>query len=408
MSSLKLILSLLIVFLAGCETSSQFNDEIPVRELTRSEKQIVASADNFALKIFKTIAESETGKNVFISPLSISMALGMTLNGADGTTYEAMRNTLSLSGITQQEINESYQSLTELLTGIDSQVIMQIANSIWYRNTIPFKQDFIETNRKYFDASINPMNFRDPATINIINNWVKESTNGKIDKIVEKIDPETIMFLINAIYFKGTWKYQFDKNKTTDDVFKKESGETVACRMMNLENDFYLSSNDSFTVIDLPYGRGNFSMTILLPAKDKKIKDVIGTLTDASWAGLIADLSKMKRHLYMPKFRLEYKINLNETLRQLGMGVAFEPFGANFKKLYDGINNAYISNVEHKTFVDVNEEGTEAAAVTSVEIGVTSIMDNIIRLDRPFIFVIRERNSNCILFIGKLEDPSLQ
>lgn len=408
MKNLKILISLILILAAGCETSSQFNDEIPVRELTRSEKQIVASADNFALKIFKTIAESETGKNVFISPLSISMALGMTLNGADGTTYEAMRNTLSLSGITQQEINESYQSLTELLTGIDSQVIMQIANSIWYRNTIPFKQDFIETNRKYFDASINPMNFGDPATINIINNWVKESTNGKIDKIVEKIDPETIMFLINAIYFKGTWKYQFDKNKTADDVFKKESGQAVACRMMNLENDFYLSSNDSFTVIDLPYGRGNFSMTILLPAKDKKIKDVIGTLTDASWAGLIANLSKMKRHLYMPKFKLEYKINLNETLRQLGMGVAFEPFGANFKKLYDGINNAYISNVEHKTFVDVNEEGTEAAAVTSVEIGVTSIMDNIIRLDRPFIFVIRERNSNCILFIGKLEDPSLQ
>lgn len=408
MKSLKILLSLILIFAAGCETSSQFNDEIPVRELTRSEKLIVASADNFALKIFKNIAESESGKNVFISPLSISMALGITLNGADGTTYEAMQNTLSLSGLTQQEINESYQSLIELLTGIDSKVIMQIANSIWYRNTIPFKQDFIETNRKYFDASINPMNFSDPATINIINNWVKESTGGKIDKIVEQIDPATIMFLINAIYFKGTWKYQFDKNKTIDDVFKKETGETIACRMMNLENDFYLSSNDSFTVIDLPYGRGNFSMTILLPAKDKTINDVIGTLMDASWAGLINNLTKMKRQLYMPKFKLEYKINLNETLKFLGMGVAFEPFGANFKKLYDGLNNAYISNVEHKTFVDVNEEGTEAAAVTSVEIGVTSIRDDIIRLDRPFIFAIREKNSNCILFIGKLEDPSLQ
>lgn len=408
MKIIKVILSLVVLSAAGCETSSQFNDEIPVRELTRSEKQIVASADNFALKIFKNIAVSESGKNVFISPLSISMALGMTLNGADGTTYEAMRNTLSLSGITQQEINESYQSLIDLLTKIDSKVIMQIANSIWYRNTISVKPDFLELNRKYFNAAVNPMNFNDPATINVINNWVKESTNGKIDKIVEQIDPATIMFLINAIYFKGTWKYQFDKNKTLDDVFKKETGETIACRMMNLENDFYLSSNDSFTVIDLPYGRGNFSMTILLPAKDKTIKDVIGTLTDASWAGLINNLSKMKRQLYMPKFKLEYKINLNETLKSLGMGVAFEPFGANFKKLYDGIENAYISDVDHKTFIDVNEEGTEAAAVTSVTIGVTSIMDSVIRLDRPFIFAIREKASNCILFIGKLEDPSVQ
>lgn len=396
----------LIVLAVGCESSSRYSEGSPNRALTRSEKQIVSSADNFSFNIFKKIAEAEREKNLFISPLSISMALGMTLNGADGDTYEAMRKTLSIEGLSQQEINEAYQSLIELLTKIDNNVIMQIANSIWYRNTIPFKEDFIETNRKYFDASINPMNFSDPATINIINTWVKESTNGKIDKIVEKIDPETIMFLINAIYFKGTWQYQFDKNKTRDGFFTKQSGKQVPCKMMNLENDFYHSFNDTFTTLDLPYGKGNYSMTILLPAIDKSIPDVLSVLTEETWSGAIKNLSKMKRELYMPKFKLEYKINLNETLKALGMGIAFEPFGANFKKLYDGIGNAYISNVEHKTFVEVNEEGTEAAAVTSVEIGVTSIRDDIIRLDRPFIFVIREKNSGCILFIGKLEDPS--
>lgn len=406
MKKLKILFPLLIIFIAGCETSSQFNNEIPMRELTPSEKLLVNSADNFALNIFKKIAYDEPGKNVFISPLSISMALGMTLNGAEGNTYEAMRNALSLSGITQQEINESYQSLIQLLTKIDSKVIMQIANSIWYRNTIPVKPDFIETNKKYFNAVINPMNFNDPATVNIINNWVKESTNGKIDKIVDKIDPQTIMYLINAIYFKGTWQYQFDKNKTVDDFFKKESGELVQCKMMNLETDFYVSSNDTFTMLDLPYGKGNFSMTILLPAKDKQLKDVINTLTNSLWNNSINNLSKMKKQLYMPKFKMEYKIKLNETLKALGMEIAFDPYNANFKKIYEGVGNAYISDVDHKTFVDVNEEGTEAAAVTSVTIGVTSILDNIIRLDRPFVFVIREKNSGCILFIGKLEDPS--
>lgn len=408
MKTLKLILSLLIVFIAGCETSSQFNQETPMRELTRSEKQLVASSDNFSLKIFNKIALDEPGKNVFLSPLSISMALGMTLNGAEGNTYEAMRNTLSLSGITQQEINESYQSLVQLLTKIDSKVIMQIANSIWYRNTITVKQDFIETNKKFFDAAINPMNFNDPATINIINNWVKESTNGKIDKIVESIDPATIMFLINAIYFKGTWQYQFDKSKTIDDLFKKDSGDFVQCKMMDLETEFYVSSNDTFTMLDLPYGKGNFSMTILLPAKDKKVKDVVSVLNDALWKSSINSLSKMKKQLYMPRFKMEYKIKLNETLKALGMEIAFDPYKANFKKIYEGVGNAYISDVDHKTFVDVNEEGTEAAAVTSVTVGVTSIQDNVIRLDRPFIFVIREKASNCILFIGKLEDPSAQ
>lgn len=406
MKKLKILLPLLVIFIAGCETSSQFNNEIPMRELTPSEKLLVNSADNFALKIFKKIADDEPGKNVFISPLSISMALGITLNGAEGNTYEAMRNALSLSGVTQQEINESYQSLIQLLTKIDSKVIMQIANSIWYRNTIPVKPDFIETNKKYFNAVINPMNFNDPATVNIINNWVKESTNGKIDNIVDKIDPQTIMYLINAIYFKGTWQYQFDKNKTMDDFFKKESGELVQCKMMNLETDFYVSSNDTFTMLDLPYGKGNFSMTILLPAKDKQLKDVINTLTNSLWNSSINNLSKMKKQLYMPKFKMEYKIKLNETLKALGMEIAFDPYNANFKKIYEGVGNAYISDVDHKTFVDVNEEGTEAAAVTSVTIGVTSILDNIIRLDRPFVFVIREKNSGCILFIGKLEDPS--
>ncbi|MBS3944622.1 MAG: serpin family protein [Melioribacter sp.] len=408
MEKLKLIFSLLLIFIVGCESSSQFNDEIPMRELTRFEKQLVASADNFALKIFKKIADDEPGKNVFISPLSISMALGMTLNGAEGNTYEAMRNTLSLSGLTQQEINESYQSLIQLLTKIDSKVIMQIANSIWYRNTIPVKPDFIETNKKYFNAVINPMNFNDPATVNTINNWVKESTNGKIAKIVDKIDPQTIMYLINAIYFKGTWQYQFDKNKTMDDLFKKESDDQVKCRMMNLETDFYVSSNDTFTMLDLPYGKGNFSMTILLPAKDKKVKDVVSSLTDVVWKNSINSLSKTKKQLYMPKFKMEYKIKLNETLKVLGMEIAFDPYNANFKKIYEGVGNAYISEVDHKTFVDVNEEGTEAAAVTSVTIGVTSILDNIIRLDRPFVFVIREKASNCILFIGKLEDPLVE
>lgn len=406
MKKILVLTTSLIIIAAGCESSSRYSEEVPSRELTRSEKQLVSSTDNFSFKIFEKIAEAERDKNLFISPLSISMALGMTLNGADGDTYETMRKTLSIAELSQQEINESYQSLIKLLTQIDSKIIMQIANSIWYRNTIPFKQDFIETNRKYFDAAINPMNFSDPATINIINSWVKESTNGKIDKIVEKIDPETIMFLINAIYFKGTWQYQFDKNKTRDGFFTKQSGERVPCKMMSLENDFYLSYNDTFTALDLPYGKGNFSMTILLPAINKSIPDVISALTEETWNGVIKNLSKMKRELYMPRFKLEYKINLNETLKSLGMGIAFEPLGANFKKLYDGLGNAYISNVEHKTFVDVNEEGTEAAAVTSVEIGVTSIREDIIKLNRPFIFVIREKNSNCILFIGKLEDPS--
>jgi serpin B len=404
-----MIFSVITIFIAaGCETSTQISDNIPVRELTQAEKQIASSADDFAFKVFKKISENEPYTNVFVSPLSISMALGMTLNGAAGETYDAMRNTLSLSGLTQDEINESYKSLVELLTSIDQQVIMQIANSIWYRNDIQVGQVFINTNKKYFNAVINPMNFDDPGTVNVINAWVKTSTNGKIEKIVERIERETIMFLINAIYFKGNWKHQFDKTKTRDDFFTKLSGSPVPCKMMNQENDFMFISNEIFSMIDLPYGNGIFSMTIILPKDNRSIKDALNFITKENLNSLIANLAKAKKKLYMPKFKLEYKINLNETLKALGMGIAFDGGRANFTKLYEGPGNAFISNVEHKTYVDVNEEGTEAAAVTSVEVGRTSIDDSIIRLDRPFIFMIREKNSNCILFIGKMEDPSAQ
>jgi len=408
MKNIKNYLLILIITLAGCEPATKFDEELPLRELTQAEKQIVSGTENFSINIFKKIAQVEPDKNVFISPLSISMALGMTLNGADGSTYQAMKNTLFLLGLTQQEINESYQSLIELLTKIDNEVIMQIANSIWYRNSIQVKQPFIETNQKYFNAVVNAMNFNDPATVNTINNWVKVSTKGKIEKIVEQINPETIMYLINAIYFKGTWKYQFDKSKTKDDAFTKRNGQQVACKMMDQETQFSVSFNEIFSAIDLLYGNGNFSMTILLPDRSKSVQDVLTYLTTESWNDLLKSFGKAKKRLMMPRFNLEYKQNLNQVLKDLGMSIAFDPEQADFKKLYDGPFNAYISNVEHKTFIDVNEEGTEAAAVTSVEIGVTSINDPLFRLDRPFIYLIREKNSGSILFIGKMEDPSLK
>jgi serpin B len=408
MKNLKKFLIMLIIILAGCEHATKFNEEIPLRELTQAEKQIVSGTENFSFNIFKKIAQAEPDKNVFISPLSISMALGMTLNGADGDTYQAMKSTLSLLGLTQPEINESYQSLIELLTKIDEEVIMEIANSIWYRNTIQVKQAFIETNKKYFNAVVNAMNFDDPAAVEIINNWVKESTKGKIEKIVERINRETIMYLINAIYFKGTWKYQFDKNKTKDDFFTKRSGQQVPCKMMEQETQFSVSSNEVYSAIDLSYGKGNFSMTILLPDRSKSVQDVITTLTSENWNNLLKSFGKAKKNLMMPRFKLEYKKNLNQVLKDLGMSIAFDPDNANFKRLYEGPFNAFISNVEHKTFIDVNEEGTEAAAVTSVEIGITSIQDPLFRVDRPFVYIIREKNSGSILFIGKMEDPSLE
>ncbi|MEW6652254.1 MAG: serpin family protein [Bacteroidota bacterium] len=378
----------------------------PPRELTVMEKQLVGSSDNFSFKLFKTVYNTEPGKNLFISPLSVSMALGMTMNGADGTTYEAMKSALALNAFTRQQANETYQSLMGLLGSIDSKVTMNIANSIWYDKNFSFQTDFIETNKKYFNAVVNAMNFQDPATIDVINKWVKAATKDKIEKIVEQISPQTIMFLINAIYFKGSWKYQFEKSKTYDDYFTTHEGKQVSVKMMQQENDFSTYTNSLFTAVNLPYSSGSYSMMLFLPNNNKKLKDVADFLTKENFDTISKNFSVSKKNLFLPRFKLEYKIKLNDALIALGMGEAFDPSKANFKKLYNGFGNAYISEVLHKTYVDVNEEGTEAAAVTSVEIGVTSILDNNIKFNKPFLFLIREKNSGSILFIGTVNNPS--
>lgn len=377
-----------------------------IRSLTQTEKQLVSSADKFGLNLFKKVNEFDSNKNIFISPLSVSFALGMTLNGANASTYDAMKTTLELPDIPQEKINEAYKSLIELLMSIDPKVNFKIANAIFYRNTYTFEKDFIDVNKKYFDALVKGLNFNDPATINIINQWVKENTNGKIEKIVDSIENDIVMFLINALYFKGTWKYEFDKKNTRDDLFTTLNGAQSSCKMMVQEAEFNYLTNEDFQAIDLPYGDGAFSMTVFLPKQDINVNSFIANITESSWDTWLNSFSIQNIKLYLPKFKLEYESQMKDALTALGMGIAFDPYNADFTKLYSGPEKAYISKVKHKTFVDVYEEGTEAAAVTSVGIRVTSVGQAIVmRCDRPFVYVIREKNSNSILFIGKLIKP---
>jgi len=405
--------SLIFIFFSflfiQCEKQATVPTENPIRSFTELEKQVAASSDKFGLNIFRETNRTQADSNIFISPLSISMALGMTLNGANGTTYDAMKSTLEFDGLSGQEINETYQSLIKLLTQVDPKVVFQIANSIWYREGWTFEQEFIDTNKEYFSALVKGLDFNDPAAPSIINNWVNTNTNGKIEKIIESIDPTTVMFLINAIYFNGTWKYEFDKDETIDDSFYLPNGSSVPCKLMVQDNDFDYFENSDFQAVDLPYGNNAFSMTIILPHNNKNIDSLITQFNDVNWTNWIGSLTPQKGKLLLPKFKLEYKIKLNDILSTLGMGIAFSPGNADFSRMYTGPFDLFISKVDHKTFVDVNEEGTEAAAVTSVSIGYTSGGGSgfLMRVDHPFIFVIREKNSGTILFIGKIVEPTL-
>jgi len=380
-----------------------------VRDLTSSEIELKESSNQFGLTLFGKIAETESNENIFISPLSVSMALGMTYNGANSTTLEAMHETLEYGDLTIQEVNESYQSLITLLTELDPKVIFDIANSIWYREGFPLENDFLTTNQTYFDAIVEDLDFNRSDAADIINTWVNENTNGKIKEIVAKpINPLTVMFLINAIYFKGSWTYEFDEENTSDDIFYLPDGSEKECKMMSHKCDHKYFENEHFQVIDLPYGDAGFSMTILLPKPEVNIDSLIAQMNNETWNSWLGSFSEQEVNFYLPKFRIECEISLNDILSAHGMSIAFDPNLADFTNINkDG--NLYISEVKHKTFVEVNEEGTEAAAVTSVEIGLTSIGSGItMRINRPFVFAIRENHSGTILFIGKIVKPEYE
>jgi len=407
LSSIALF-SLLIIW--QCGGSSTGNDDFE-RELTVSEKKLVESDNLFGFNIFHKIVENQTGGNVFLSPLSISMALGMTLNGAEGTTKSEMEATLQLAGLTREEINRSYQSLIKLLTNLDPKVKFEIANSIWTRLGFDVKEQFYNNNRDYFNAQVEEVDFNNVATVAKINDWVNEKTHGKIDKIIKgAIDPLTMMILINAIYFKGDWTEQFVKEATMPLPFYLADGSDTTCQMMNMVFDFDYMENDDFQAVELPYGDGDFSMVVFLPKEEDIATDVdefIANFTAVSWSDYLERFNSAEIDLSLPKFELEWEMPLNGVLQALGMNAAFNPNTADFSGIAD-VGNLHISEVLHKTYVKVDEEGTEAAAVTSVTVGTTSGLpeNTVMRINRPFAFIIKENKSGTILFMGKVENPT--
>ena len=399
---------LIILIVAGvsvthCDKNSVSSEGLA--SLSPSEKTLVSSGNSFGFKLFPKIIQDEPNQNVFISPLSASMALGMTYNGAGGTTQEAMATALELQGLSIPEANASYQRVISLLLNLDPKVRMQIANSIWYRQEYGFEEEFLNTNRTFFDAVVSGMDFNNPTTVDVINQWVENQTNSRIRNIITQIDPQTVMFLINAIYFKGDWAHKFDEDDTRDDQFQKPDNTFIPVKMMNQEHEFDYFATGDFQAVDLPYGSGEFRMTLLLPSPGTDINAFIGSFNQAQWDQWMAGFTTRLITLSMPRFKLDYERKLNDDLKALGMAIAFDPNAADFTGMYPP-GGLFISMVKQKAFVEVNEEGTEAAAATVVEVGVTSApQPTAMRVDRPFVFAIRERQSGTILFIGKIVAP---
>ena len=404
-------LCLVLLLFAGCnELPSNIFDKKEVEPETGTvDNRVVSANTKFGFNLFNAIRKTEQNKNIFISPFSVSVALAMTLNGASDETEQAMTNTLQLQGIGSESINMGYAGLRHALHTSDPKVILAIANSLWARQDVPFKQDFLQQNTQFFGAEVSTLDFMDPNTLTTINQWVHTNTNGKIPKILDEINSDAVLFLINAIYFKGSWQTEFDPSHTRDGTFYLATGAEKQVPMMTRNGDyaFYENYEAKFQAISLPYGNGRMSMYIFLPYRESDLNTFLDSLNTENWERWVSQLREQELFLSMPKFKLEYEKTLNNPLHALGMGIAFAPGRADFSRMADlealG-KNLYIGEVLHKAVVEVNEEGTEAAAVTSIGVRATSLPPQFI-VDRPFFFAIRDNETKTVLFMGTVVDP---
>lgn len=405
---LRFFTAFFLIIFCSCSQNDDEPWQIKTIELDEKSAQLVEAGNEFGLDLFQRIyAEELEYDNIMVSPLSVSLALAMTYNGANAETKTAMEKTLKVYGLTPDDINQSYSSLVAALKSLDPKVVLEIANAIYYRQGFQVEQDFVTTNKNYYDAEVEALDFSSPNAVKTINNWVTDKTHDKIDKIIDNISSDHVMFLLNAIYFNGIWQSKFDKDDTKDLPFYAESGSAVNVPTMQKTNAVPYFSNNLFSAVKLSYGAGNYSMQVFLPHEENSVEDIIDQLDQSTWSDWMDNFKdSVNVDIKLPRLKYEYEIKLNDVLSDMGMGIAFGD-GADFT----GINHTedlYIDYVKHKSFIDVNEKGTEAAAVTIVAIMRESAgpPQNIkFNVNRPFLYAITEKDTDAILFMGTVKNP---
>ena len=407
---IALVITAGFAFSCSKEKTDTLTSFTPIN-LSADQKQLVVQSNAFGFEFFKKVNDiSGSNANLMVSPLSVSMALGMARNGAAGTTLDAMNTTLGFAGMSDAQVNESYQHIIDTFTTLDPKVKMQIANSTWYRNGFEVEPAFISANRQYFNSEVTALDFSDPGAVNTINGWVSGKTNKLIPTIIDQIPADAVMYLVNAVYFKGQWKYQFETANTAQKPFTLPNGTVVQAPSMNQHATFQYFKGAGFEAIELPYNQGNFVMSVLLPDAGKSVGDIIPLLSQENWNTWSKQFSDRDIQLQLPKFKYAYEEKqMKPILSGMGMGVAFDADQADFTRI-NPEGGLYISRVLHKSYIATDEEGTEAAAVTAVEIGVTSAGPDQVyhfTVNRPFIYFIQEKSTGTILFIGNVMNPNL-
>jgi serpin B len=413
--TVALLSTLSAIFLFSCDENSNSNGSLPepIRlQLSEAEVRMAGNGNTSAMNFFSVVHEQQKGaENIILSPLSLNMALAMLLNGANGETGQAIQQTMGMGDYSPAAINEYFKKLRETFVKTDPSAQLALANSIWYHLDLSVKSDFINTNRTWYNAEISGIDFADSQAPAIINQWCSNHTNGLIKEMVKKIPENTVMYLLNALYFKGKWAdgYGFNQSATQNDVFTKEDGSELTVKMMQQNNILGYYQDDYLSLTSLSYGNQAFSMVFVLPNPGVSFDHLAAQLKQEDyWKQCLASMDAYEVDLYIPRFKIEYEINLNDALNQMGMGIALSE-SADFSGISD--MSLCVSEARQKAFIEVNEVGTEAAVVTQIGMGLTAAGPPpepekvTFRADRPFLFAIQENSTGTLLFLGKIGNP---
>lgn len=402
------------ILVAGCSAANNVDnsgEEKPVDNSVQvaedDYEQIIEPNNKLGFALLSKV-DSDENDNIFISPMSAVMALSMVLNGAEGETKDEITEALALKNISVEDISRANASLMDRLETDSETLQLSIANSIWLNEEFQFTDEFAKNTMNYFQAETIEIDVNNDKSVDMINDWVNEATNHKIKEITEApLDSNLVAMLINALYFKGEWQFEFDKELTEELPFYSQESESNVPMMM-LEEELMYMDGDNFQAVKLPYGKGEMSMSVFLPSESSDMESFIEELTMDNWQEWQTAFQEMKGIVKLPKFQIEYETELNDALQQLGMEQAFNPEKANFSEMIYGDDPLWIDVVKQKTYIDVNEEGTEAAAVTSVEIKTTSLVVEdtfTMEVNRPFFLTITDDETDAILFMGIISNP---
>ena len=416
----SLVAVALIISITGCDSGQKMAAHLTAIQPPSDavDPNLVRANTRFGFKLLNELRKTDTrqDKNTLISPFSVSVTLAMVRNGAADETDQAIINALQLQGLNQQSLNANYVYLQRALQAPDSKVTLSIANSLWGAEGIEFDPGFLDRNRQFLDTEISTLDFTNPNNVSTINQSVSDNTNGRISNIIEAIAPSTVVCLISGIYFKGDWQEEFDISRTVDKPFYLANGDKKQVPMMHKTDWYPYYADEHFQAVSLPYGDGQMGMYIFLPDQDTDLNTFLERLSVESWERWMSYFSGREVSLVMPKFKLEYAVELQSALRLLGMGIAFDGVNANFSRMRVSPVPVFISYLNHQATVEVSEEGTKVVAGTSVffaehwpeTTAAESIPPIPFIVDRPFFFAIRDNQTGTVLFMGVVVDPIWQ